>query len=206
MKRIVKKPDVRRDEIIKAAIELFQTKEYEKATMQDLMKTLNIAKGTIYHYFSSKEQLLEAVVENLIEQELQRKEEMLQSFGDDVGALDRLRMLSSTDTMAEDHEVVLDALHQPGNTKLHVKQLGQYLVKLAPLYAEVIEQGCREGMFATEHPLECAEFLLAGIQFLTDIGFYPWTREQLARRMEAFPSLVEAQLSAPKGSFGFLAE
>jgi hypothetical protein len=44
------------------------------------------------------------------------------------------------------------------------------------------------------------------IQFLTDLGFYPWSQAQLARRMKAFPSLIEAQLSAPKGSFSFLTE
>ena len=41
--------------------------------MQELMKKLNIAKGTIYHYFSSKESLLESVVEDIIDKALQRK-------------------------------------------------------------------------------------------------------------------------------------
>ena len=73
MTRIVKKPDERRKEIIQAARELFQEKTYEKMTMQELMKKLNIAKGTIYHYFSSKEDLLESVVEDLIRKSLNEK-------------------------------------------------------------------------------------------------------------------------------------
>ena len=73
MKRTVKKASERRGEIINAARELFQTKEYEKVTMQELMDKLNIAKGTIYHYFSSKEELLEAVVEDLVDEELKKK-------------------------------------------------------------------------------------------------------------------------------------
>jgi len=40
--------------------------------MQELMKKLNIAKGTIYHYFSSKESLLESVVEDIIDKALQK--------------------------------------------------------------------------------------------------------------------------------------
>ena len=204
--RIVKKPDVRRNEIINAAVELFHTKDYDAATMKDLMTMLNIAKGTIYHYFSSKGDLLQAVVEHLVDQELRRKEALLESFDEGLSALDKLRLLSTTDTMADDHENILAILHQPGNTKLHVKQLGQYLLKLAPVYAELIDQGCEEGIFSTDHPLECAEFILAGLQFLTDIGFHPWTPEQLRRRVEAFPALVEAQLNAPEGSFSFLAE
>ena len=79
MTRIVKKPDERRKEIIQAARELFQEKDYAKMTMQDLMKKLNIAKGTIYHYFSSKEDLLESVVEDLMDEELKRKKRLLKS-------------------------------------------------------------------------------------------------------------------------------
>jgi hypothetical protein len=77
---------------------------------------------------------------------------------------------------------------------------------LAPLYASVIQQGCEEGIFQTEYPLECAEFLLSGVQFLTDIGMHPWSEADLIRRVIAFPTIVETQLQAPRGSFSFLAE
>ncbi len=207
MARTTKKPDIRRKEIIQAARGLFQTKEYDRTTMQELMDTLNIAKGTIYHYFSSKEDLLEAVVEDLVDEELRRKEQLMKSSQcRNLTALEKIRVLVTTDTMAEEHEQLLVNLHHPGNTLMHTRQLGRYLIKLAPIFAAVIEEGCDQGVFKTDHPLECAEFMLAGIQFLTDVGFYPWSETELARRMKAFPSLVEAQLHAPKGSFSFLAE
>jgi hypothetical protein len=78
------------------------------------------------------------------------------------------------------------------------------LMRQAPLYAELIRQGCEEGLFQTEHPLECAEFILAGIQFLTDMGIHPWKQEDLIRRLLAFPPMIEALLNAPQGSFQFL--
>ncbi len=207
MTRIVKKPDERRKEIIHAARELFNTKAYEKVTMQELMDKLNIAKGTIYHYFSSKEDLLESVVEDLINEELQRKKQLLKSRRcRNLNALEKFRVLVTSDTMAEEDLQILKNLHHPGNTLIHTRQLGSYLIQLAPIFAAVIEEGCDQGVFKTEHPRECAEFMLAGFQFLTDLGFYPWSQAQLARRMKAFPSLIEAQLSAPKGSFSFLTE
>ncbi|WP_419659073.1 transcriptional regulator, TetR family [Desulfosarcina variabilis str. Montpellier] len=207
MARIVKKPDERRKEILQAARELFKTKEYEKVTMQELMDKLNIAKGTIYHYFSSKDDLLESVVEDLIDEELKRKKQLLKSRRcRNLNALEKFRVLVTSDTMAEKNEEILESLHHPGNTLIHTRQLGDYLIKLAPIFAAVIEEGCDQGVFKTEHPRECAEFMLAGFQFLTDVGFYPWSQSQLSRRIKAFPSLIEAQLGAPKGSFSFLAE
>ncbi len=58
MVRTVKDPEVRKTEIIKSARRFFQTRDYDKTTMQDVMVELGIAKGTIYYYFKSKEELL----------------------------------------------------------------------------------------------------------------------------------------------------
>lgn len=207
MKRTVKKPDERREDILQAARELFLTKEYDKTTMQDIMHKLNIAKGTIYHYFASKEAILEAVVEMIVGEELQRKKRLMESDRcRDLDALAKLRLLTASDHLAEDNDKILDHLHHPSNSVMHTRQLGRYLDQLAPIYAAVFEEGCRQGVFRTDHPLECAEFVLAGFQFLTDIGCYPWGEAQIARRMAAFPALLESQLSAPKGSFDYLLE
>ena len=67
MVRTVKKPEIRRQEIIQAAHKIFSTKGYEKTTMKDVMDELEIAKGTIYHYFKSKEDLFEAVVDQTVD-------------------------------------------------------------------------------------------------------------------------------------------
>lgn len=101
---------------------------------------------------------------------------------------------------------MLDHLHQPGNAGMHIRLLAKMISRQAPIFAQLIRQGCTEGIFTTASPLESAEFILAAIQFLTDMGIYPWTPEQLARRTRAMPALVEAQLSAREGSFQFLLE
>ena len=106
--------------------------------------------------------------------------------------------------MEEEQGKIFEQLHDPGNIGLHTRQLAVTISRLAPLYASAIQQGCEEGIFQTKHPLECAEFLLAGIQFLTDIGFHTWSEKELTRRAIAFPALIEAQLNAPQGSFDFL--
>ena len=63
----MKKTLSRKQEILKLAKELFLTKGYESTTMADIMQTLEIAKGTIYHYFKSKEAMFEAVIEEITE-------------------------------------------------------------------------------------------------------------------------------------------
>jgi AcrR family transcriptional regulator len=204
MVRIVKKAEVRRAEIVEAARFLFQTQEYEKVTMQDVMERLEIAKGTIYHHFQSKDELLEAVVENIVEEQIVRMQQVVDEA--EGSTLDKLRLLVQAGRSAEGGEEILETLHHSGNVSMHTRLLATALIGQAPLYAELIRQGCEEGLFRTEHPLECAEYILSALQFLTDTGVYPWTQEQLIRRAMAFPHLIEAQLKAPQGSFQFLFE
>lgn len=200
--RTVKKPDVRRQEIIQAATELFLSQTYDETTTGHVMKALGIAKGTIYHYFTSKEHLMEAVVDELARGYVELREaELAEAQGD---ALARMAILFSKERRSEAEKSTTESLHKPGNVKLHTRLLAVLVLRLAPLVAELVEQGCAEGVFDTGHPLEAAELLLAGVQFLSDDGFYPWDDETLRRRAAATPALVERVLGAAPGSVTFV--
>ena len=204
MTRIVKKPDVRRQEIVRAARRLFQTKEYEQVTMQDVIEIVGIAKGTIYHYFTSKKALLESVIEDIVEESMSGIQEVVDAMHGN--ALEKMRKLLEGGNIAAKQPEILGHLHKPENEAMHVRLLAVTLARLAPLYAELIQQGCDEGLFHTNNPIECAEFILTAGQFLTDVGIYPWTKEELSRRARAFPKLIERQLNAPPGSFDFMTQ
>lgn len=190
----------RKKEIIKTTRHLFETKDYDKTTMQDIMDHLDIAKGTIYHYFKSKEELLEAVVEDIAEENIAQMEVLFRELKGN--ALEKIKALVRKGNISS--EKLLNELHKPANTAMHLRILTSILQKQAPLYAALIVQGCKEGLFQTEHPLECVEMIFFSVQFLTDIGIHPWTPEELSRRLSAFPSLIASLLKAPPGSFNFL--
>lgn len=198
MKRIVKSPQSRRAEIVAAARELFFTKDFDQATMQDVMAVCKIAKGTIYHYFKSKEELLEAVVLELVDSRLALMDAQISNSN----ALDNIKKVIELGQLGEEH--LLQSLHRPANAALHIRLLAETLIRMTPIFERLIRQGCQEGLFQTDSPKECAEFLLSAMQFLTDTGIYPWSQEDLKRRSRAFPSLIEQQLKAPKGSFNFI--
>ncbi|TME77617.1 MAG: helix-turn-helix transcriptional regulator [Chloroflexi bacterium] len=54
---------VRRDAFLDVAQRLVQAKGYEAMSIQDVLDELEASKGAFYHYFDSKQALLEAVVE-----------------------------------------------------------------------------------------------------------------------------------------------
>lgn len=202
MARTVKHPDVRKQEIIEAAMALFLEKTYDSTTTNDVMRTLGIAKGTIYHYFASKAELLEAVVDKMADDYLQRRLPTVESCTGNAAA--RIACLFSPDALTEDEKSAIERMHQAGNVTLHSRLLAVLVEQMAPIFGRLIAEGVEEGLFTTEHPLEVAELLLAGIQFLTDEGVHNWSPDDLRRRSRAFPDLAVRLLQAPPGSFDFL--
>jgi AcrR family transcriptional regulator len=61
--RTTKPPDQRRREILEAALELFRDRGFEAATVQAIAERADVAAGTVYLYFSSKDAILLAIAE-----------------------------------------------------------------------------------------------------------------------------------------------
>jgi AcrR family transcriptional regulator len=57
-----------RSEIVSAAARVFRTKGYHAATVRDIAHEVGILKGSLYHHFTSKEELLYLVVKEPIAQ------------------------------------------------------------------------------------------------------------------------------------------
>ncbi len=55
--RVTKAPEVRREELLDLALELCRTQGYEAMSVEQLTQAAGVAKGTFYHYFSSKADL-----------------------------------------------------------------------------------------------------------------------------------------------------
>lgn len=202
MSRIVKKPAERRAEIVQAARYLFTTKDYNKTTMEDVIKHLSIAKGTVYHYFKSKEDLLTAVVNTIVDEAIANLQTTLaKSHGN---AIQKLNALVSGLNMSEAHPQLLAEIHRSENSQLHLQLMIGTLNQCAPLLASVIEQGCVEGIFQCSDPLTTAEFILAGTQFLTDRGIHPWSNDEFERRAHGLGRIIEQVLGAPPQSCSFL--
>jgi AcrR family transcriptional regulator len=55
--------EARRRQIIEAAIECFSREGFHRATMQDIVREAGLSPGAIYRYFSSKEEIIEAIAD-----------------------------------------------------------------------------------------------------------------------------------------------
>ncbi len=72
----------RQDELVRQAAHQFARRGYDQTTMQELAASMGLATGALYHYFASKEELLRAVCDQLMEPLLAQARELGASSGD----------------------------------------------------------------------------------------------------------------------------
>lgn len=71
--------DQRREQIISVAAVLFDQSGFALTTMDDIAKAIGIAKPTLYHYFTSKHEILHAIHEEFIDILIERHEHRSQT-------------------------------------------------------------------------------------------------------------------------------
>ncbi|MDF1509142.1 TetR/AcrR family transcriptional regulator [Robertmurraya sp. DFI.2.37] len=203
--RISKPHDERRNEILDAAEMLFTMKGYSKTTVNDILKEVGIAKGTFYHYFQSKEEVMDAVVQRFIDIGVNMAKSI--AAKPDLKAPEKLfQILMAQRTDSGRKEGMIEELHEANNAEMHQKSLVETIQQLTPILTKVIEQGITEGYFSTPYPKETIEMLLVSSQFLFDEGIFGWQSDELLQKVVAFVYIVETTLGAEKGSFHYLLE
>jgi len=203
MPRIVKSAEERKLEIILTSEKLFRENGYAKTSVDAIIKEMGVAKGTFYYYFKSKEEVLEAIVDNTLHQIMQMAEQVANDPS--MNALTKMQMLLSNSQIGvEDSQEVAEHLHLPENRELHEISNIQTILKLSPIFAKIIEQGNEEGVFGVKYPLATFQFLLTGSQFLLDGGLFNFSEAEIQERRIVLQEIVEKTLGAEKGTFNFL--
>ncbi|MBC3379192.1 TetR/AcrR family transcriptional regulator [Serratia fonticola] len=200
MVRTVKTPEQRRAEILQAASELFQEIGYESTSVDSIVRSAGIAKGTFYYYFKSKDEVLAALAQQLCAEMVARS----QIIADDpqLGAIEKFcAIIASQNQTVEAGQALVEDLHRPENRALHERSNIETVLAFGPILATVVEQGNQEGVFQVDDPLSTVQFILAGSLFLFGHQMFSWTPEEQAARMQAMLLLIERAFGAVAGSF-----
>ena len=142
--RIVKKHNERKQEIINTALKIFIHKGYEKTSVNDILNEIGIAKGTFYHYFKAKEEVLDAVIADTTETIVNKIEKIIAD--NSLNAEDKLLKAFSEMRVAPDMgEKFLSDIHKPENVLMHQKILTSSIKAFVPLMVEIVEEGIKQG-------------------------------------------------------------
>lgn len=151
---------IKRKELLTIAESIFLEKGYEQASIDDILKASGISKGAFYHYFRSKEEVMVASIETLLDDAY----DFLQPTVDDpnLGAMDKFKKFMEQKSKFQSEKLEYAALL--GKLMQSDVYQQKYVIaasqKMVPLFAKIIKQGVDEGVFHVLYPYETADILI----------------------------------------------
>jgi AcrR family transcriptional regulator len=217
MARIVKEEEylARRNDILDAAQRFVYSKGYEQMTIQDILTDLQISKGAFYHYFNSKGDVLEALVERMVsEGALPLVLPIVQDTR--LSAIEKMERYFDTSfrwkTAQKDFMLALLRVWLADeNAIVRQKMFSTSVRQITPPLAEIIRQGVQEGVFTTAYPDQISHAIIYILQGLGDMImdlFIDNEKHPDPQRIEstvtaythALSDAMERVLGAPSGS------
>ena len=200
----------RRSAFLDTAQRLIGTKGYEQMTIQDVLNDLGASKGALYHYFDSKQALLEGIVERYAE----AMEAHLARCAADpaLTAIEKLRgFFTGLGPNAAELRLSFAALptwYTDDNAGARYRLRVRVRDRMAPPLAQIVEQGVTEGVFTTAFADRAGGVAIglildldetAGRQVLAT-GPDRIDAASIERTVAAYADALERVLGAPAGS------
>jgi len=156
----------RRDEIMKAAKQVFSQKGFNRATMEEIATEAELSPGTLYLYFKNKEELHTSLSINILEH---LSEQVQNVVGQKITVEEKIERFRDVfiDVYEYDSNILINLFHlQSGETLRNLsedvlKQLKKFSAEAHGAIADVIRQGIDDGIFIQEHPVALADVLWA---------------------------------------------
>lgn len=196
--RVVKEAEERRNEILDAAEKLFGEKGFDSTSTNDILNEVGIARGTLYYHFSSKEDILDAMIERITDRLTAKAEAAVKRK--ELPVPERLTMMVMSLNINNGlGREIMKQVHKPQNALMHQKMRERLLAAVNPIAAGLIEEGVAEGIFSTGYPAEAAEMALLYSNTAFD-ELSELTDEQRTKKVMAFIYNAERLLGTKEGS------
>lgn len=191
----MRKGEKRKQELLKIAYDMFLLRGYENTSVDEIIDEAQIAKGTFYYYFPSKEKLLEDVIEMMIESEVKSARQII---GSDLPVPQKIVAIMTSIKPAEKELPIQNALMQPENVLMHDKIRKKLIEVVVPLLSETVEEGVNKGIFACDNIPERVRMLLVISNDTFNARVF--TENDIA----VFIDVTEKLLGADRGTMSFI--
>jgi len=203
---------VRRDEILDVAERLIRTHGYDAMSIQSVQDELGCSRGAIYHYFESKEAILEAVINRMTAAGMAILEPIARDPA--LSGIEKLHALfaAAGSWKVARRDVLLPLIRNwylPSNDLLRARAETAAWEEFRPMVATVLRQGVAEGAVKVSSADHAAVILTALFAGSTDAirrllidrmdGRVPY--EEVERFLHAYDEAIERILGLTPGGF-----
>lgn len=199
------------DKILDALQELLQIRNIQNISVSDIARQAGIGKGSIYYYFSSKDAIVDALIERSYKKPLETavkltKQTHISPFTRMAMIFQACRNSSIEFIKKEENTHSSDAIPDTAQEQayIHQKFLKHLIAELTPALSEIISQGIAQGDINFEYPKELAEIVLIVLSVKLDNTLSPSTSSEIEKTLRALISLLEKGTDTPVGALDYL--
>ena len=176
--------------ILDVSTELFVEKGYEKTSISDIVHGLDgLTKGAVYHHFSSKDEIIDAVVRRFIPNQLALSVIMNQAG---VSGLEKIQALLFEGMFNSEasHSRVLSftLLDNPKFFSMYIQTTNEVM---APLVERCLIEGNQDGSVSIEQPRQMAELAILILSTWFIQALFPNTAETFFEKIMAAKRMLE---------------
>jgi AcrR family transcriptional regulator len=189
----VRQPEVRPDQILDAAQRLLLEMGPAATTMDAVAAAAGVGKGTIYHYYASKSDLLSALRSRYLQRTISQAETAAQG-GRTGTVLEHIERFVEAllDSTVENGELIWILFHQTATDE-------DELAAVQDVMLAMIHDGNKAGEFNIADPEFTTQFLIHGLHGVVEGAFHRGDAD-LKRLKVGLRTAVDALLASPGGS------
>lgn len=190
--------------ILDVAEKMFIEQGFDQTSIAQILDATQIAKGTLYYYFTSKEEIMDAIIERWIDRSFEQVRIWVERK--QLPILERLMGALASLNMQKDGQELLDHLHAPQNALLHEKTNQILLSKVPEILYPLFQEGFQTGEMQTTYPYESIEMMLTYSLQIFNSSFQTLDQAEKNHKIQAFIYLLEKIFQTKEGYFSSLAQ
>ncbi|WP_082962147.1 TetR family transcriptional regulator KstR2 [Mycobacterium sp. 852014-52144_SCH5372336] len=147
-KQPASQPPTRRAELLQLAATMFAERGLRATTVRDIADSAGILSGSLYHHFSSKEEMVDEVLRGFLDWLFTRYQEIVDT---EPNPLERLKGLFMTSFEAIEHRHAQVVIYQDEAKRLSGQERFSYVEQRnkeqRKMWLDLLNQGVEEGYF-----------------------------------------------------------
>lgn len=206
MARPPQDPQLRITEILDAAEPLFYSKGYQDTSISDIVTSMGVAHGTIYYYFKSKEEILEALIGRFLLTFVSEVKTKIRT--DNITPLCKIQLIMQSlfKSIYRDKKLLFEFLYNDRTIHFIDKLARQGKQITEPLFLKTIEEGNKNNYFQTAHPQAAVNIIQAIIESLIKEIYEKSSKELLVHQFKLAEELIEHVLGVKQGTITIVIE
>jgi TetR/AcrR family transcriptional regulator, cholesterol catabolism regulator len=191
-------PATRREELLDLAATMFAERGLRATTVRDIADAAGILSGSLYHHFSSKEEMVDEVLRSFLDWLFDRYEQIIDT---ESNPMERLKGLFMTSFDAIEHRHAEVVIYQDEAKRLSAQPRFSYVDELnqrqRKMWVDVLNEGIEQGYFQPDIDVDLVYRFIRDTTWVS-VRWYqpggPLTAEQVGRQ---YLAIVLGGISAP---------